>query len=127
MTCKPKILIIEDHPEVLSVMAYLLTRAGCDVTTAQTGSEGLQRAKDEAFDVITLDIDLPGISGFEICRRLKRNPRLRHIPVIFVSGRLCEEDRRHSLELGAADCIDKPFDALAFAQRILSYVKTART
>ncbi len=121
MTRKPKILIVEDQPEVLSVMAYLLTRAGCDVSTAQTGTEGLQLARDEAFDVITLDIDLPGISGFEICRRLKRDPRLCHTPVIFVSGRLCEADRQCGRKLGAADCIAKPFDALAFVQRILSH------
>jgi DNA-binding response OmpR family regulator len=126
MTCKPRILIVEDQPEALSVMVYLLTRAGCNVTTAQTGNEGWRLAREGPFDVITLDIDLPGISGFEICRRLKRNPRRRRTPVIFVSGRLGEEDQRLGLELGAAGYIGKPFDALTFAQQILSHARATK-
>jgi DNA-binding response OmpR family regulator len=123
MTSKPKILIMEDEPAVLLLMVYLLTCAGCEVLTARTGNEGMRLAQNGDLDLVTLDIDLPEMSGFEICRRLKQDPRSRHLPVVFVSGRTCEEDRRRGLELGAADYIEKPFGASAFVRRIFSHIK----
>ena len=123
MTSKPKILIMEDEPGVLLLMVYLLTCAGCEVLTARTANEGMQLAQNGDLDLVTLDIDLPKISGFEICRRLKQDPRSRDVPVIFVSGRLGEADRRHGLELGAADYIEKPFGASIFVRKIFSHIK----
>jgi DNA-binding response OmpR family regulator len=125
MTGKPKILIVEDEPAVLLLMVYLLTCAGCEVLTARTANEGMQLAKNGDLDLVTLDIDLPEMSGFEICRRLKQDPRSRHLPVVFVSGRTCEEDRRRGLELGAADYIEKPFGASVFVRRIFSHIRAA--
>jgi sigma-B regulation protein RsbU (phosphoserine phosphatase) len=123
-TDKPKILIVEDHPDVLQTIVFLLhQRAGCNVVAAQTGVQGLELARDGDFDLITLDIDLPGINGFEICRQLKQDPVLRQTPVIFVSGRSCADDIHRGLALGAADYITKPFDALSFVSRVLSHVK----
>jgi DNA-binding response OmpR family regulator len=122
---KPKILVVEDQPAVSETMIYLLKQAGCEAVGAKTGTEGMRLAQAGEFDLITLDIDLPDISGLEVCRRLKRNPRLCHTPVIFVSGRLCEGNRQHCFELGAADYIVKPFDALVFVSRIFSHLKTA--
>jgi DNA-binding response OmpR family regulator len=122
---KPKILVVEDQPAVSETMIYLLKQAGCEAVGAKTGTEGMRLAQPGEFDLITLDIDLPDISGLEVCRRLKRNPRLCHTPVIFVSGRLCEGNRQHCFELGAADYIVKPFDAFVFVSRIFSHLKTA--
>ena len=85
----------------------------------------MRMAQAGEFDLITLDIDLPDTSGLEICRRLKQDPHLCHIPVIFVSGRLCEGNRPRCFELGAADYIVKPFDAFVFVSRIFSHLKTA--
>jgi DNA-binding response OmpR family regulator len=124
MTAKPKILIIEDQPEVLRMMVLLLARAGCEALTAHDGNEGLQLARQPDIDLILLDIDLPDISGFEICRRLKEDPRVSRVPVIFVTGRFCEEDRRRGFALGAADYIDKPFDVSHFVRRILFHLET---
>ena len=122
---KPKILVVEDQPEVLDTMLYLLKRAGCEAMGAQTGAEGLQLAQEGKFDLITLDIDLPDTSGLEICRRLKQDLHLCHIPVIFVSGRPDEGNRQGCFELGAADYIVKPFDASVFVACIFSHLKTA--
>jgi two-component system phosphate regulon response regulator PhoB len=122
---KPKILIIDDQSAVLNTMIYLLKRVGCDAVGAGTGAEGMRMAREGAFDLITLDIDLPDISGLEICRRLKQNPRLCHIPVILISGRLCEANRPRCFELGAADYIIKPFDISVFVSRIFSHLRTA--
>jgi len=122
---KPKILVVEDQPDVLAAMLYLLKRVGCEAVGARTGAEGMQLAKDGKFDLITLDIDLPDISGLELCRRLKQDLHLCRIPVIFVSGRPDEGNRQSCFELGAADYIVKPFDASVFVSRIFSHLKTA--
>jgi DNA-binding response OmpR family regulator len=122
---KPRILVVEDQPDVLATIIYLLKRACCETTGAGTGAEGMRMAQEGAFDLITLDIDLPDTSGLEICRRLKQDPYLCRIPVIFVSGRPDEGNRQCCFELGAADYIDKPFDASRFVSRIFSHLKTA--
>jgi DNA-binding response OmpR family regulator len=123
---KPKILVVEDQPSVSDTMLYLLKRAGCEATSVRTGAEGVRLAKEGKFDLITLDIDLPDTSGLEVCRRLKQDPHLCRIPVIFVSGRPDEGNRQHCFELGAADYIVKPFDASVFVSRIFSHLKTAK-
>jgi CheY-like chemotaxis protein len=122
---KPKILVVEDQPDVLKTMLYLLKRAGCETAGAQTGAEAMQLAAAGTFDLITLDIDLPDTTGLELCRRLKQDLHLRQIPVVFVTGRLCEANQRHCFELGAADYIVKPFDAFVFVSRIFFHLKTA--
>ena len=123
MADKVKILIIEDQTSVAMMMTYLLTRAGCEVQAAHTAEQGMRLAQDGDFDLITLNMVLPGISGFEICRRRKQNPHLCDTPVVLVSGHPCEEDQRRAFELGAVDYIIKPFNAMGFASRILSWVK----
>ena len=120
---KPRILVIEDQPDVRNLLILALTRAGCDVATAQTGLEGLQLAETGRFALITSDVDLPDINGFEICSRLKNHPELRHTPVVLVTGRFSEEDVRRGREVGAADYITKPFDLVSFLSRLLSHLK----
>jgi len=123
---KPKILVVEDQPAVSETMIYLLKRVGCEAVGAKTGTEGMRLAQAGEFDLITLDIDLPDISGLEVCRRLKQDPHLCRIPIIFVSGRSYEGNRQGCFEVGAADYIVKPFDASVFVSRIFSHLKTAR-
>lgn len=120
---KSKILIVEDQPDVADIMAGLLQRVGFEVSIASSGLEGINLARDRRFDLITLDIDLPGMTGFEVCAYLKQDPQFYHTPVIFVSGRLSAEDRRRGLEAGAADFIVKPLDPFTFVSRILSHIK----
>jgi DNA-binding response OmpR family regulator len=127
MRGKARILVIEDQPEVLNLMVKALTRAGCEVAGAQTGAEGLQLAEGGAFDLITLDVDLPETNGFEICSHLKQNPQLRQTPVVFVSGRFADEDVRRGREVGAVDYIVKPFELLSFVSRILTHTRRTTT
>jgi CheY-like chemotaxis protein len=122
---KPKILVVEDQPDVLAMIIYLLKRAGCETTGAKTGAEALRLAQEGKFDLITLDIDLPDTDGLELCRCFKQDFQLVHIPVIFVSGRLCEGNRQRCIESGAADYIAKPFDASGFVSCIFSHLGTA--
>jgi DNA-binding response OmpR family regulator len=126
MTGKAKILIIEDDTPVAMMMVNVLSRAGCDVRVANTGQKGMELARENKFDLITLDVDLPDISGFEICSELKQRHLSYHTPIVFVSGRPCENDRQRGLDLGAVDYITKPFDARDFVSRLLSQVGRAR-
>jgi DNA-binding response OmpR family regulator len=123
MTNRIKILIVEDEMPVAMMMAYLLNRVGCEVETACNAKKGLQLARSGNFDLITLDVDLPGMNGFEICRRLKEDSRLCQTPIFFVSSRPFEEGVQHGLRLGAADYIIKPFEVTDFIFRIISHAK----
>jgi DNA-binding response OmpR family regulator len=120
---KARILIVEDDMPVAMMIAYLLTRAQCEVAFAHTAKKGMQMAEGGDFDLITLDVDLPDGNGFNFCSRLKENSHLRDTPIIFVSGRSSLEDQQHGLDVGAIDYITKPFETLEFAPRILSHIK----
>jgi len=117
-----KILIIEDDVPVAQMMGILLKRVGCDVLIAHTGKTGMELASARKFDLISLDIDLPDMNGFEICREIKQRHSSRQTPVVFISGRRCEQDIERGLKLGAVDYITKPFK-MDFAQRLLSHIK----
>ncbi len=118
---KIRVLIVEDDTPLAMMMVHVLSRLGCDAQVASTGKKGLELAQQNKFDLITLDIDLPGISGLEICGELKQRHLTRHTPVVFVTGRLAEQDVQRGLDAGAVDYITKPF-GVEFAPRLLSHV-----
>ena len=120
---KMRILVVEDETSLAMMMVHLLTRAGCDVQRAMNAERAMQLAQAGDFDLITLDIDLPDSSGFEICRRLKELHRSRKTPVVFVSGRPSKDDQQRAVELGAVDYIVKPFEPTDFIFRIKSHAK----
>jgi len=122
---KIKILIVEDEAAVAMMMAYLLNRVGCEVQGAWNAEKALRLAQDGNFDLITLDISMPGTNGFLICQQLKQIAHLKDTPIIFVSGNIFEEDQQRAFELGAVDYIEKPFDASDFISRILLHVNPA--
>jgi len=119
MADKVKILVIEDEPGISLMMAYLLSAAGCEVQTAWNAERGIKLAQTLEFDLITLDMNMPG--GFEICSSLKENPFFQ-TPIAFVSTKFCEGGIQRGRDLGVADFIKKPFVASDFVPRILSLV-----
>ncbi|MGA2280259.1 MAG: response regulator [Verrucomicrobiota bacterium] len=119
MRDKTKILVAESQPGVAMMMTYLLTWAGCEVQTAWNAERGMKLAQSREFDLIILDMDMPG--GFEICSSLRENP-FSQTPIVFVSTRFCEDDVQRGRDLGVADFIEKPFVASDFVPRILSLV-----
>ena len=123
VSAKTRILVVEDEMPVAMMIVSLLSHVGCDVQVASSGDKGMELAKEQKFDLITLDVDLPGINGFEICRELKQRHISHRTPIIFVTGRSHEEDRRFGLELGAVDYITKPFEVTDFIFRIVSHAK----
>ena len=122
MTEKPRILIVEDELSVAMTMRFLLGLAGCDAEIADTKVRAIQMAASCRFDLITLDVNLHGANGYEICNELKQNPCLRLTPIVFVSGNSNLEDQQKGLEAGAADFITKPFETFEFAPRLLSHI-----
>ena len=123
MTDKIKILVVDDQMAVALMMVFLLERAGCDAQPALNAEKALRLAQTGTFDLITLDVDMPGINGFELFLRLKQIPHLAETPIVFVSGNSTIENQQRGLDLGATDFIEKPFDSLEFVSRILSHIK----
>jgi DNA-binding response OmpR family regulator len=121
MSGTTKILVVEDETPVAMMMAFILSRAGCEVETATNAEQAVRLVQAADFDLITLDIDLPGGSGFEIFARFKNLPNWQNPPVVFVSGRPYDEDQQRARELGAVDFINKPFELEDFVSRILGH------
>ena len=124
MSDKIKILVVEDDVSVASLMTFLLTRAGYDVKVAFRGRQALELTQREKFGLITLDVDLPGMDGFEICRELRQRDISSQTPIVFVSGRADEASRQKAFALGASDFIEKPFPADDYICRIDAFART---
>jgi putative two-component system response regulator len=127
---KATILIVDDSPGSLSLMNCLL-EGDYIVRVASGGEKALKiAASDSPPDLILLDVMMPGMDGYEVCRQLKCDPRTRSIPVIFFSGGSGMEDRKKGLELGAVGYITKliePVIAVAFIQQQMALQATARS
>ena len=120
---KKKVLVVENEMPMAMMMVSLLTRIGFDVQVATKARKGMEIAQEQKFDLIILEINLPGISGFEIFEDLRQRHISCRTPIIFLSDQHSEEYHEQALELGAADFIVKPFDAKDFISRILSVVE----
>jgi two-component system alkaline phosphatase synthesis response regulator PhoP len=118
-----KVLIIEDERDVGELLAYNLSREGYQPFLAQEGTVGLQRSRECQPDLIILDLMLPGLDGWEVFRRLKRERATVHTPVIMLTARGDETDRVLGLELGADDYVTKPFSPRELMARIKAVLR----
>ncbi|MCV2487836.1 response regulator transcription factor [Geodermatophilus sp. YIM 151500] len=117
------VLIIEDDVRIRRIVAMALRSEGLDVQEAGSGEEGLERLGERRFDVILLDLMLPGVDGFEVCRRIRRTS---DTPVIMVTARADSHDVVAGLEAGADDYVTKPFVAKELSARIRALVRRSR-
>lgn len=115
---KEKILVVEDDEDILQLLTFTFESAGFDVRTASNGRDGLALAMDFRPDLILLDLMLPGMSGLDVCKELRRLPEVSSTPVIMLTARGEEVDRIVGLELGADDYIIKPFSPRELVLRI---------
>jgi DNA-binding response OmpR family regulator len=120
---KPAILVVEDDVDILRLITYNLETSGFEVATAQDGYEGLALARRRVPDLIILDLMLPGLDGFEVCKELKRNEATRRIPLLMLTARGEEVDRIVGLELGADDYVVKPFSPRELILRVRAILK----
>jgi CheY-like chemotaxis protein len=115
------ILYVEDNPDNIYMLERRLTRRGYRVMTAPDGETGLQLARATPPDLILMDLDLPGIDGWEATRRLKAAPETAHIPVIALSAHAMAEHRTSALEAGCDDVATKPVDFPNLLAKIEAY------
>ena len=113
-----RILIIEDERGLTDVLEYNLKREGYETIVAHDGQEGLRKAQTLLPELILLDIMLPGLSGFDVCRELRGGERTREIPIIIISAKAEETDQIVGFSLGADDYVTKPFHVKVLLQRI---------
>lgn len=105
-----KIAVVDDDPSMVRVLRIMLTSSGYEVVEAMSGTKGFLIVKRELPDLVLLDIMMPDVDGFEVCRRLKLDPDTENIPVIFVSAKTGSEHIEMGLSLGAEGYITKPFE-----------------
>lgn len=115
---KERILVVDDEEDILELVRYNLVREGYQVTGALTGEEALKKARSEAFDLIVLDLMLPGIDGLEVTKRLKDSRKTENIPIMMLTAKGEEADIVIGLELGADDYITKPFSPRVLVARV---------
>lgn len=120
---KGKILIVEDDRDIVEMVEYNLQEEGYVTISALNGEDGVKLARSEQPDLIILDIMLPIIDGFEVCRTLKSDDKTSHIPIIILSAKSQETDKVVGLELGADDYVTKPFSPRELIARIRAIMR----
>ena len=118
----PRILLVDDEQSVQKLLSFPLQREGYEVVPALDGQEALNRAREGNFDLIVLDIMLPKVDGFEVCRQLRARSG---VPIIMLTAKVEEFDKVLGLELGADDYITKPFSVREFRSRVKAVLRRA--
>ena len=121
-----KVLVVEDEADVAEMIRYNLGKEGYDVRLSGNGADALRQAKEARPDVILLDIMVPQLNGWEICRRLKQDRDTQAIPVIMVTGRVEEGDKVLGFEMGADDYVTKPFSPRELMARVRAVSRRGR-
>src|SRR5215467_2646328 len=121
-----RVLVVEDERDVADLIRYNLTKEGYDVVIAPTGSDALKQAREVHPDLVLLDIMVPQLNGWEVCRRLKADVETKNIPVIMVTGRVEEGDKVLGFEMGADDYVTKPFSPRELIARIRAVVRRGK-
>ena len=118
----PRILIVDDEPSIVISLQYLMAREGYEVAVAGDGEAALQAIEAQPPDLVILDVMMPRLNGFEVCRRIRADPRWRAVRVLMLTAKGREVEMTHGLELGADAYVTKPFstrDLVAEIHRLL--------
>jgi CheY-like chemotaxis protein len=113
-----KILVAEDERDIRDLIGFTLRFAGFDVVTVANGAEAVQAAPQEMPDMILMDVRMPCMTGYEACTHIKADPRIAHIPVVFLSAKGQESEIRTGLDAGASEYLLKPFAPDELVQRV---------
>ena len=119
----PKVLIVEDEEDIRDLLYYNLSREGFRASVAEDGVKALEKIRQDAPDIVLLDLMLPGLDGLELTRRLRRDARTAHLPVLMLTAKKEEVDRIVGLELGADDYVTKPFNLRELILRIRAVLR----
>lgn len=118
-----RILVVDDEEHIVELIKFNLEKEGCNVTTANNGTDALKIAKEKQPDLILLDLMLPGIDGLEVCRRVRKDGEISEIPIIMITAKGEEIDKILGLELGADDYITKPFSVRELVARVKAILR----
>lgn len=118
-----KILIVDDEPDLVELVSYNLKKEGFKVSSAPDGEEALEKIRKGAFDLIILDLMLPGIQGSELCRTLRSNPKTETLPIIMLTAKGDVADKIRGLETGADDYMTKPFSPKELVARVKAILR----
>ena len=121
-----KILIVEDENCLLKLECILLSSKGYDVKGVKGGEEALEIIRDYDPDLVLLDVIMPGMDGFEVCRRIKNDQKTRHIPVIMLTAKKKPQDIQKGLDVGAVSYITKPFKSSTVIETIQKCLQDSR-
>ena len=116
----PRILLVDDEQPIQTLLSYPLEKEGFEVVGAADGQEALDRAREQTFDLIVLDLMLPKVDGFEVCRQIRASS---NVPIIMLTAKAEEIDTVLGLELGADDYITKPFSMREFTSRVKAVLR----
>ncbi len=117
-----RILVIEDNEQNLYLTRFILEQGGVEVAEARTGQEGLDEARRRPPDLILLDIQLPGMDGFEVARALREDEATARTPVVALTSYIMPEDRARVLESGCDGMLEKPIDPKTFLEDVLAHL-----
>ena len=120
---KPKILLVDDEPSLVKIVSKRLEAEGFDVRVAMDGEEALRQVAVEHPELIILDVMLPKLSGYEVCRQLKWDARYQRIPVLLFTAKVQERDEKVGFEAGADAYVRKPFRASELIEKIRFLLK----
>jgi len=120
---RKNILVVEDEKDIIEVLRYYLEKENYRVHIAEDGFTALELAEKVVPNLILLDLMLPKLDGIEVCRRLKKDERLREIPVIMLTAKAEEADKVKGLEIGADDYVTKPFSAKELMARVKAHIR----
>jgi response regulator RpfG family c-di-GMP phosphodiesterase len=123
MPNKPKLLCVDDEPVNLKLLDTILTSQGYDVLTVQNGQDAITTVQEKDVDLVLLDVMMPGMNGFEVCKWIKEREEYRHIPVVMITALASKEHRTRGIEAGAEDFISKPIDKNEVLARIKMLLK----
>lgn len=118
-----RILAVDDEQDILELLSYNLSKEGFEVATAIDGEEALKKIRTKGFDLVLLDLMLPGMSGMEICRILRGSPETKILPIIMLTAKTEEVDRILGLEMGADDYMTKPFSPREVVARVRAVLR----
>ena len=121
------VLIVDDEPDLARLVEFNLTQAGLETSLAFTGAQALQLARLKVPDLVLLDLMLPDISGKEVCRRLRAEPKTRHVPIAMLTARGEEVERIERFEVGADDYVTKPFSPRELVLRLQAILRRSVT
>ena len=124
---KAKVLVVEDDHDIAELVRLHLVRAGFETDLVTSGDEVLPRLREARPDLVVLDVMLPGLSGLEVCLRVRADAELAAVPIVMVTARVHEEDRVAGFEIGADDYVTKPFSPRELVARVQAVLRRTKS